>query len=147
MRLLMKAGSTVRCAVRGVTFLAVACSAAWCGAQQQRIYLAPDDHTDYVWTGDEETYRNAILQMTDYYLDLTDKTAAEPSDFQSRWNLDGSLWMWIWENNRDQKQVDRLVERLRDGHFSMPLNFAVSTYGGMPTEAALRGMYYAGSVE
>jgi alpha-mannosidase len=116
-------------------------------AQQERIYIAPDDHTDYVWTGDEETYRQAILQMTDYYLDLSDKTANEPKDFQSRWNLDGTIWMWIWENNRDQKQVDRLVSRLRDGHFSMPLTFAVSTYGGMPTEAVLRGMYYAGSVE
>jgi alpha-mannosidase len=100
-----------------------------------------------VWTADEDDYRKAILDMTDYYLDLADKTANEPTDFQSRWNLDGSLWMWIWEKNRDQQQVDRLVARLRDGHFSMPLNFAVSTYGGMPTEAVLRGMYYAGSVE
>jgi alpha-mannosidase len=116
-------------------------------AQMEKIYLAPDDHTDYVWTADEDDYRKAILDMTDYYLDLTDKTADEPKDFQSRWNLDGSLWMWIWERNRDQEQVDRLVARLRDGHFSMPLNFAVSTYGGMPTEAVLRGMYYAGSVE
>jgi alpha-mannosidase len=116
-------------------------------AQKEKIYLAPDDHTDYVWTADEDDYRKAILDMTDYYLDLADKTANEPTDFQSRWNLDGSLWMWIWEKNRDQQQVDRLVARLRDGHFSMPLNFAVSTYGGMPTEAVLRGMYYAGSVE
>jgi alpha-mannosidase len=113
----------------------------------EMIYLAPDDHTDYVWTADEDDYRKAILDMTDYYLDLTDKTADEPKDFQSRWNLDGSLWTWIWERNRDQQQVDRLVARLRDGHFSMPLNFAVSTYGAMPTEAVLRGMYYAGSVE
>ncbi len=116
-------------------------------AQEEKVYLAPDDHTDYVWTADEDDYRKAILDMTDYYLDLADKTANEPTDFQSRWNLDGSLWMWIWEKNRDQQQVDRLVARLRDGHFSMPLNFAVSTYGGMPTEAVLRGMYYAGSVE
>jgi alpha-mannosidase len=116
-------------------------------AQKEKIYLAPDDHTDYVWTADEDDYRKAILDMTDYYLDLADKTDNEPTDFQSRWNLDGSLWMWIWEKNRDQQQVDRLVARLRDGHFSMPLNFAVSTYGGMPTEAVLRGMYYAGSVE
>ena len=116
-------------------------------AQKEKIYLAPDDHTDYVWTANEDDYRKAILDMTDYYLDLTDKTGEEAKDFQSRWNFDGSLWMWIWEKNRDQQQVDRLVARLRDGHFSMPLNFAVSTYGGMPTEAVLRGMYYAGSVE
>src|ERR1019366_7175085 len=106
-------------------------------------------HTRLVsdWSSDVCSSDLAILGMTDYYLDLTDKTADQPKDFQSRWNLDGSLWMWIWEKNRDQQQVDRLVARLRDGHFSMPLNFAVSTYGGMPTEAALRGMYYAGSVE
>jgi alpha-mannosidase len=116
-------------------------------AQQQRVYLAPDDHTDYLWTADEAGYRKAILEMTDYYLDLADKTANQPKNFQSRWNLDGALWMWIWEKNRDQAQVDRVVRRLRDGHFSMPLTFAVSTYGGTPTEAALRGMYYAGHVE
>ena len=116
-------------------------------AQREKLYLAPDDHTDYVWTANEEDYRKAILDMTGYYLDLSDKTADEPKDFQSRWNLDGSLWFWEWEKNRDQTQVDRLLSRLRDGHFSMPLTFAVSTYGGMPTEAVLRSMYYAGSVE
>ena len=121
--------------------------AAAAQSTSERIYLAPDDHTDYVWTADEDGYRKAILDMTDYYLDLSDKTAAEPADFQSRWNLDGSLWMWLWEKNRDQRQVDRLVGRLRDGHFSMPLTFAVSTYGGTPAEAVLRGMYYSGSVE
>lgn len=133
-------------------FIAIAISMLSCGAgvtfaQRERVYLAPDDHTDYVWTGDEEQYRKSILEMTDYYLDLSDKTAAEPSDFQSRWNMDGSLWMWIWEHNRSPEQIQRLVGRLRDGHFSMPLNFAVSTYGGMPTEAVLRSMYYSGQVE
>src|ERR1035438_10090083 len=53
-------------------------------AQMEKIYLAPDDHTDYVWTADEDDYRKAILDMTDYYLDLTDKKADEPKDFKSR---------------------------------------------------------------
>jgi alpha-mannosidase len=139
-----------RLMVRKAAFLlalVILCSAVRARAQHGRIYIAPDDHTDYVWTGDEEAYRQAILQMTDYYLDLADKTVGESSNFQSRWNLDGSLWMWTWEKNRDQAQIDRLVGRLRDGHFSMPLTFAVSTYGGTPTEAVLRGMYYAGDVE
>ncbi len=135
-----------RFATLAVTLLAVSASPALL-AQQERVYLAPDDHTDYVWTADEEGYRKAILEMTDYYLDLADKTADQPKNFQSRWNFDGALWMWIWEKNRDQAQVDRVVGRVRDGHFSMPLTFAVSTYGGTPTEAVLRGMYYAGHVE
>ncbi len=114
---------------------------------QKRIYIAPDDHTDYMWTGDEKTYEKAILGMTDYYLELADKTAANPSNLQSRWNFDGSLWMWLWEKNKTPDQVERLVKRLKDGHISMPLTFAVSTYGAQPAEAVLRGMYYAGDVE
>lgn len=116
-------------------------------AQQKRIYIAPDDHTDYMWSGNENAYRKAFLDMTEYYLDLADKTQANPPAFQSKWNFDGSIWMWTWEHNRDHAQVERLVKRIRDGHISMPLNFAVSTYGGQPTEAVLRGMYYAGEVE
>jgi alpha-mannosidase len=114
---------------------------------QTRIYIAPDDHTDYMWSADEKTYEKAILESIDYYLDLADKTAGNPLNLQSRWNFDGSLWMWLWEQHRTPAQADRLVVRLRDGHFSMPLTFAVSTYGGMPTEAVLRSMYYAGDVE
>ena len=115
--------------------------------QQKRIYIAPDDHTDYLWTADEKTYEKVMLDMTGYYLDLVDKTMDRPSNEQARWNFDGSLWMQVLERNKDQKQIDRVISRLRDGHFSMPLNYAVSTYGGMPTEAVLRGMYYSGEVE
>ncbi|SFE09554.1 alpha-mannosidase, partial [Nitrosomonas sp. Nm166] len=28
---------------------------------QKRIYLAPDDHTDYMWTADEAEYEDAFL--------------------------------------------------------------------------------------
>lgn len=130
-----------------LTLVVTCCLSVSMAQQKEKVYLAPDDHTDYMWTGDEETYRKALLQSTDYYLDLTDKTAGQPHDFQSRWNFDSALWFWVYENNRTPEQVNRLVGRLKDGHFSMPLNFAVSTYGGTPTEAALRSMFYAGRVE
>jgi alpha-mannosidase len=44
-----------------MTKLLVSCIllAASAVAQQKRIYIAPDDHTDYMWTGDEEAYRQA----------------------------------------------------------------------------------------
>lgn len=123
------------------------CSCVTTFGQQKRIYIAPDDHTDYLWTADEKTYEKVMLDMTSYYLDLVDRTIDRPANEQARWNFDGSLWMQMWERNKDQRQIDRVVSRLRDGHFSMPLNYAVSTYGGMPTEAVLRGMYYSGEVE
>ncbi|MBC8076003.1 MAG: glycoside hydrolase, partial [Chloroflexales bacterium] len=116
-------------------------------AGPKRIYIAPDDHTDYLWTGDEETYRLAFLEMIDYYLDLADATAANPSDFQSRWNCDGSFWMWTYERNRTPAQFERFIAQLRSHHMSVPLTALVSCLGGVPAEAVLRGMYYPGQIE
>lgn len=114
---------------------------------QKRIYLAPDDHTDYFWSGGEETYKQAFLEMLDYYLDLADQTQGNPPDFQSRWNCDGSFWVWTYEKNRTTVQFKRLMERIQDGHISLPLNALVVCLGGAPLEAVLRGMYYAGHLE
>jgi alpha-mannosidase len=113
----------------------------------KRIYLAPDDHTDYFWTADAETYRQAFLDMLDYYLDLADSTASEPTEYQSRWNCDGSFWLWVYERNKPSATFERLVSRIRDGHITAPLNALVVCLGGAPAEAVLRGFYYAGRIE
>ncbi len=60
--------------------------------------------------------------MLDYYLDLADKTQNEPDEFQSRWNCDGSFWVWVYEKKKSQAEFERLIERIRDGHISLPLN-------------------------
>ena len=41
-------------------FLALSTSAH---AQQKRLYLANDDHTDYMWTADAETYAGVFTDM------------------------------------------------------------------------------------
>ena len=115
---------------------------------RKRIYIAADDHTDYMWTGSEETYRQAFLAMTDYWLNRADATATNPADFQSRWNCDGSFWMWTYERNKSRADFEgRFIARLRDGHLSIPLTTLVGIYGGTPAEAILRGLYYAGRIE
>ncbi|NWG75024.1 MAG: glycoside hydrolase [Rubrivivax sp.] len=113
----------------------------------KRLYIAPDDHTDYMWTGTEEQYRQAFINMLDYYLDLIDKFANEPSEHQNRWNCDGSFWMWTYEKNKPSTDFQRLIERIRSGHISVPLTALVACYGGAPAEAVLRGMYYPGRIE
>lgn len=113
----------------------------------KRIYLAPDDHTDYFWTATGDQYRQAFLEMIDYYLDRADATMANPADHQSRWNCDGSLWMWEYEKNRSPHNFQRFIDRIKSGHISVPLTALVSCYGGAPVEAILRGMYYPGSIE
>lgn len=116
-------------------------------ADPKRIYIALDDHTDYMWTADEATYQSVFLESLDYYLDQKDLTSTEASDYQSRFNADGSFWIWTYEKNRSSSQFDRLISAIRSGHISMPLTALVSTYGGTPLEAILRGMYYPGQLE
>ncbi len=113
----------------------------------KRIYIAADEHTDYYWTANGDSYRQAFLDMIDYYLDQADATEGNPSDQQSRWNCDGSLWMWEYEKNKTSAEFERFITRIKSGHMSVPLNALVSCYGGIPAEAVLRGMYYPGRIE
>ena len=113
----------------------------------KRMYLANDDHTDYMWTGNEAQYDTVFVRMLDYYLNQIDSTQNNPTDFQARFNCDGSYWLKTYRKFRSPAQFERLIGRIRTGHISSPLNGLVSTYGGQPTEAVLRGMYYAGQLE
>lgn len=113
----------------------------------KRIYIAPDDHTDLFWSADLPAYEQAFLDMLDYYLDLADRTQNEPPEFQSRWNCDGSFWVWVYEKKKSPAAFNRLIERIRSGHISMPLNALCVCLGGAPAEAVLRGMYYPGKLE
>ncbi len=142
----MLAADSRRFVPTGVLVVAIglATSAA---AQQQRVYLAPDDHTDYWWSGTEAQYQQAFVDTLNYYLDQADATAANPSEYQSRWNCDGSFWLWTYERNQPAADFERLIERIRDGHVSVPLNALCVCLGGTPAEAVLRGMYYPGRIE
>ncbi|MGH8693667.1 MAG: hypothetical protein ACREVM_05485 [Burkholderiales bacterium] len=136
----------------GLSGLALMGGSGWASASlaqsgPKRIYIALDDHTDYLWSGDEAYYRQAFIEMIDFYLDQIDQKAKRPKNEQCRWNCDGSLWMWTYEKNKSPAAFERFIARIRSGHMSVPLTTVVSCYGGMPAEAILRSMYYAGSVE
>lgn len=121
--------------------------AALPAAEPTRIYLANDDHTDYMWTADADTYANVFVEMIDFHLKLADETAANPSPYRNRFNADGSLWLAAYEQRKSPAEFARLISRIRDGTISVPLNTLVSCYGGQPVETVLRGMYYAGRIE
>ncbi|MCF0069741.1 glycosyl hydrolase-related protein [Dyadobacter sp. CY261] len=113
----------------------------------KRLYIANDDHTDYMWTGDEAQYDSAFVHMLDYYLDQIHSTKNEAQDYQARFNCDGSFWVKAYQKYRSPSQFDRLVRAIRSRHISVPLNSLVSTYGAQPTEAVIRGMFDAGKME
>lgn len=130
--------------------LAVAAAALIGGsasAQQKRVYIACDDHTDYMWTADEVAYQNAFLGMLDWYIALADVTLGLPPDIQSRFACDGSYWLWTYQQHRTPAEFQRLIDRIKSGHISAPMTSLVSCYGAQPVEAVLRGMYYAGRLE
>lgn len=114
---------------------------------QQRIYIANDDHTDYYWRADGPTYHAAFIEMIDFYIEAADSTMQNKPEFQSRFNCDGSYWMWIYEQNKTPEEFYELIKKIRSGHISIPLNPLISLTGGVPVEALLRGMYYAGRIE
>ncbi len=116
-------------------------------AEPTRVYIANDDHTDYMWTADADTYAGVFVEMLDFHLKLADETAANPSAYRNRFNADGSLWLSTYEQRKSPAELARLIDRIKDGTISVPLNTVVSCYGGQPVEAVLRGLYYAGRVE
>ena len=125
--------------------LAAACTNVY--AQPKKIYLANDDHTDYMWTGDEDAYKKAFSEMLDYYIRLNDSTAQLPYNLQNKWNCDGSYWVYNYRQTRSPQQFDHLIEQIRQGRITVPLNSMVVLMGAAPAEATLRDMYYAGSLK
>lgn len=114
---------------------------------QKRIYIANDDHTDYMWTADADTYDRTFVEMLDWHLKLADETAGNEPPYRNRFNADGSYWLWNYEQKKTRAEFEHLISRVKDGTISVPLNTLVSCYGGQPAEAVLRGMYYAGRLE
>ena len=116
--------------------------------QQKQLYIANDDHTDYFWTADDVTYRNAFINQLDYYIGLMEtQNDTLPFEFQHRYNCDNSLWVYEYEKAKSAADFDRLVDKLKSGHITVPFNPLVPVYGGQNAEIALRGMYYGGYLE
>jgi alpha-mannosidase len=114
--------------------------------QKKRIYIALDDHTDYFWSADNNIYDAAFVNMLDYYLDDATATEYLPAQFQSKFNADGSYWMYVYEKEKPER-FSELISRIKDGHITVPRNPLSVVYGAQPAEAVLRGMYYTGEIE
>jgi alpha-mannosidase len=116
-------------------------------AQQKKIYMALDDHTDYMCYNLEEEGQQAFVRMLDYYIKLNDSTTLLPYPYQNKWNCDGSFWIYTYEKNRTHEQFEHLMDQVKKEKITFPLNAIMGVYGIAPAEATLRGMYYAGTLE
>ncbi|MSP73671.1 MAG: hypothetical protein EXR76_16175 [Myxococcales bacterium] len=114
---------------------------------QERHDLANDDHTDYFRSGTDVEYRRVFLEMIDYHMAQAERTADGPPDQRGRFNVDGSFWLYEFEHNCPADDFNRLIGHVRTGKISVPFQSLVLLPGAMPTEAVLRDLYYAGSLE
>jgi alpha-mannosidase len=116
-------------------------------ATAHRVYLMNDNHTDYGWNATTAEYDTSMLSEIDFYLDEIDRTSANPSAEQARFNADCWWYLYLYENNRTPQQFQRLINAMKSGHITIPLNPFVTLYGAIPTEAAIRAGYYPGRIE
>lgn len=119
---------------------------------QKRLYIANDDHTDFMWTRDSSQYVNGFVQMLDRWMYVNDSTkAAHPGNYnlQSKWNCDGAYWVSYYEKVKGSQSpgFDSLIRQIKDGQITVPYSPLVIAYGGVPVEGVIRGMYYAGQLE
>jgi alpha-mannosidase len=114
---------------------------------QSRLYLANDDHTDYMWSGDEATYNTAFVTMLDAWMANNNATNGNAPDFQTKFNCDGTYWLWAYEKTKSAAQFQTLINQVKSERIVVPMNPLIITYGCVPAEAMLRGEYYAGELQ
>jgi alpha-mannosidase len=110
------------------------------------VYLMNSNHTDYNWNATAAQYEAAMLADLDYYLLQIAATAGNPPEEQSRYVPDCWWWLHLYEENRSPAQFQQLLDTIRSGHITIPLNPFVTLYGALPTEAAIRAGYYPGRI-
>jgi alpha-mannosidase len=111
------------------------------------VYIMNDNHTDYGWNETTEAYDDAMAAEIDYYLNQIAQTRHEPRESQSRFSADCWWYLYNYEEKRSPQLFERLIDAIRSGHITVPLNPFVLLYGAMPTEAAIRAGYYPGRME
>ncbi|MEO8764721.1 MAG: T9SS type A sorting domain-containing protein [Ginsengibacter sp.] len=114
---------------------------------QSRIYLSNDDHTDYMFSADEAGYDTLFVNMIDAWMANNNATSTNPPDYQTRFNCDGTYWAWVYARKKTPAQFQAFVNQLNSEKIVMPMNALISTYGCVPAEATIRGMYYAGELK
>jgi alpha-mannosidase len=115
--------------------------------EKKRLYLGNDTHTDWMYNGDYDKWKQYIFDMTDFYLGLGESTIKEKPEARSKWNYDSSIWLYMLEKYKSPEYFNRVLAQLKNNQASVPYNFILPTYGATPAEAVIRGMYYSGYLE
>ena len=131
----MKRPRTVQCLLLATLFVRATTNA-------HEAYLMNSNHTDYNWNATAAEYDAAMLSELDFYLQRIEATAGDPAAEQARYVPDNWWWLYLYEHNRTPAEFEILLDAIRSGHITIPLNPFVTLYGALPTETAIRAGYY-----
>lgn len=91
------------------------------------IYLVQHSHTDIGYTRPQQEILPEHLRYIDMALDFCDQTDDYPDASQFRWTCETAWSVREYLESRPQEQVDRLVDRIKEGRIEatgMFLNFS-----------------------
>ena len=114
---------------------------------QSRLYLATDDHTDFMWTATDTAYTTLFINMIDAWMANNNASNGNQPDYQTKFNCDGTYWAWVYQKNKTAAQFQNFINQVKSERIVLPMNPLIITYGCVPAEATIRGMYYAGELE
>ncbi len=91
------------------------------------VYLVQHSHTDIGYTRQQSEILSEHLRYIDDALDFCDQTDSYPKDAQFRWTCEVTWTVREYINSRPKQQVDRLLQRIKEGRIEvagMFLNFS-----------------------
>ncbi len=113
----------------------------------KHLYLGNDTHTDLMWNGTEEDWYRYNLDMAKFYLKIGEDTKDKPIEARSKWNYDVAWTIYMLERKASPDLFARIIDQIKRGQASVPLNFTLAVYGASTTESVLRSFYYSGYLE
>ena len=87
------------------------------------IYLVQHSHTDIGYTRQQSEILAEHLRYIDYALDYCDQTDHLPKDAQFKWTCEATWVVREYLNSRPQEQIDRLLQRLKEGRIEITAMF------------------------
>ena len=102
-------------------------SVAMAPVREWQIYLVQHTHTDIGYTRPQTEILAEHLKYIDYALDFCDRTDNYPDAAKFRWTCETSWSIREYLKSRPRKQIDRLLQRIREGRIEatgMFLNYS-----------------------
>ena len=113
----------------------------WKPTRHWHIYLVPTSHHDWGYTDLPSRVLELHDQFMDNILDYCDETDDFPEESKYRYSIEASWSLAHFLKNRDERQVQRCVQRIREGRIELTALFGNQTSEMCSHEELVRLLY------